>query len=90
LENLLDSLCSQLTNSHFALLYAALVASAGTQYPFRAYFANRIWNGNIYYQTNDRKIADINGQETVVVNDGANTMYNGFSYGAVTRPPSFN
>ena len=48
----------------------ALVASAGTQYPFKPYFANRIWNGIIYYHTEGGDNAEILGVETVVLNPG--------------------
>jgi hypothetical protein len=48
----------------------SVVASAGTQYPFKPYFANRIWNGVIYYQTGIGDSAEVQGFETVVLNPG--------------------
>jgi hypothetical protein len=67
-----------------------VVASAGTQYPFKPYFANRIWNGIIYYQTGIGDSAEVQGFETVVANPGeaAPEGVGAIGYGGVaTRSP---
>ena len=66
----------------------SLVASAGTQYPFQNYFANRIWNGNIIYHVGDGTAADIQGRQTKVMNPSGQQSNTGeesvYAYGAVS------
>lgn len=69
----------------------SLVASAGTQYPFKHYFANRIWNGVIYYKLDGGTTADFQGSDTSVDTTsgaGQESQWNYATVGAVeARPP---